>query len=626
MNIHQLLSESRNQYLYEGLNTSEKKSVMLWESAGYAIKEAALTADQIQQLFTSIEKNATDSGANRTLVGQGKDVAVAVNKAWEDLKTKVQNSGPVQGIDAKYDQAAEKLKQATGGDQGIMKYVEKYRKFAKEHPIAQGLIYSALIAAAGISGVGIGGAAALGLLKMTDKLLQGEKFSSAAYSGAKTGALAYGASKVADLFKGGQPAPDAATAGIEKGLSQEQVDYLNQLGKDGATPIVKDNTLWVKQPDGAVEMLKPPKGVDPNAMLKIVNDGGGQTAANAIDNAQELTASQMSAVEKAIDSGEKLSPQLQASYDLTNGDAGNRLGAAKSDWYGDGDVANKAAGAADAASTAKPFGAGMDPSYLQRVVDADGKSGVRFKINPEDAQKALDWQAQNSGQAGQAAQAATSTAANAATSAPYGANMSTDYLKQVINADGTMKIRFKISPEDAQKALAWKLKQGAAESVIRASRPLSEGQVYLVFNRVCLINNAMLAEGKLVEGPMDWAKGLAGKAIGKVKTFGHNLTTKVTADKLNSAWQKAGAPTDSNELAAFLKTQGVSDDVVTNTYRSLKIATSADASATEPAAKKQPTLGIGQINKILPTLRTRDLLSIQKTVVNTLASKKTAKA
>jgi hypothetical protein len=33
-----------------------------------------------------------------------------------------------------------------------MKYVEKYRTFAKAHPIAQGIIYSALIAAAGISG------------------------------------------------------------------------------------------------------------------------------------------------------------------------------------------------------------------------------------------------------------------------------------------------------------------------------------------------------------------------------------------------------------------------------------------------------------------------------------------
>ena len=85
MNIRQLLSESHNYYLYEGLDSSEKHSVMLWESAGYAIKEAALTADQIQQLFQDVEKNSTDAGSNRTAIGQGKDVAVAVKKAYDDL-------------------------------------------------------------------------------------------------------------------------------------------------------------------------------------------------------------------------------------------------------------------------------------------------------------------------------------------------------------------------------------------------------------------------------------------------------------------------------------------------------------------------------------------------------------
>jgi len=106
-----------------------------------------------------------------------------------------------------YDQAAEKLKQATGGDQGVMQYVQKYRDFAKKHPIAQSLIYGALITAAGVSGAGAGGAAALGLFKMVDKLLQGEKFSSAAYAGAKTGAMAYAAGQIGKALKGGQQPP-----------------------------------------------------------------------------------------------------------------------------------------------------------------------------------------------------------------------------------------------------------------------------------------------------------------------------------------------------------------------------------------------------------------------------------
>jgi hypothetical protein len=255
--------------------------------------------------------------------------------------------------------------------------------------------------------------------------------------------------------------------------------------------IAKDNALWIQGREGPT-MLTPPRGVSADQMLKVAQDTASTTntvrdiAGNAIDTAQELTASQMSAIEKALADGKKLSPHLQASYDLTKGDAGNRLGAAKSGWY---------------------------------------------------------------------------------------------------------------------------------DSIERdASKKLSEGQVYLVFNRVCA--------QQLDEGIWDSVKGAAGKVAGavanKAQTIGHNLTTKVTANKLNKAWQAAGSPTDSNELAAFLKQQGVSDDVIANTYQSLKIAVPG------ASAEKQLKLSIGQINKILPTLRTRDLMSLQATVLKTIASKQTA--
>ena len=202
--------ESRN-YLYEGLDASSLRSIKLWESAGRKLVEYEMTADQISKLFGQVQQDATAAGSNRTMIGKGKDAADAVGKAWEDLKTKVANSGPIKNVDAQYDKAAEKLKQATGGDAGVMKYVQKYRDFAKAHPIAQGLIYSALIAAAGISGVGAGGAAALALFKMTDKLLQGEKFSSAAYAGAKTGAMAYGAGQIGKALQGGEKVTSTTT-------------------------------------------------------------------------------------------------------------------------------------------------------------------------------------------------------------------------------------------------------------------------------------------------------------------------------------------------------------------------------------------------------------------------------
>ena len=110
-------------------------------------------------------------------------------------------------------------------------------------------------------------------------------------------------------------------------------------------------------------------------------------------------------------------------------------------------------------------------------------------------------------------------------------------------------------------------------SIERTGKKLSEGQVYLVFNKIVTRNNYLLTEGRLAEGPMDW-----------LKTKAKNLTTKVTADKLNSAWQKAGSPTDSEELKKFLIDQGVATEVVDKVYTTMQLPA---AGAADPAADAQ---------------------------------------
>jgi hypothetical protein len=125
------------------------------------------------------------------------------------------------------------------------------------------------------------------------------------------------------------------------------------------------------------------------------------------------------------------------------------------------------------------------------------------------------------------------------------------------------------------------------ESVYRQTRPLSEGQVYLLFREL----------ERLDEGPMDFLKkagkaavgaikGAAGAVAQKVGTTATNMTTKITADKLTKAWTKAGSPTDSDELYQLLKDQGVNTDVVKSAYQSMKLAVPKDREepAAEPAA------------------------------------------
>ena len=429
---------------------TEQVTYILWESAGRKIIEAQLTPDQISQLFTNVEKGATAAGGNRTMVGKGKDAAGAVNKAWTELKSKIQDSAPIKNVDAMYDQAAEKLKQATGGDEGIDKYVQKYRAFAKKHPMAQSFVYAALIAAAGISGAGAGGAAALGLFKLTDKLLQGEKFSSAAYSGAKTGALAYGAAKLADYVRGDTKVTTTQTttsSSVGGGEAPTKADFSNKIAPGGQASAI----------DSAVSNISNP--------LKF---GG------------------------------------SAAFDK------------------------------------------------DAILDIAAKAGDEFDIKDKVMNYLID-------------QPQYATVGNPGT---FG-----DQINNLIDAGLKGKGPFSVLAKTASESINFNPIQ--IETIIEW----------------CDLTPAVM----LTEGPMDAIKKGASAVGGAVKKgaaavgakaakVGKNITTKVTADKLNKAWAKAGKPTDSDAIANILRQQGVSDQVLAPVYKQLGAKLPAAAPNAAPNA------------------------------------------
>jgi len=465
--LEHINSIERNSYLYEGLDREHQELMKLWEGVGYKLKEATLTPTQIQQIFQSVEQNATGAGGNRTLIGQGKDAAGAVNKAWEDLKTKVYNSKPMSNFAGAYDQAAEKLKQATGGDQGVFKYVQKYRDFAEKHPILQSLIYSALIAAAGITGAGVGGAAILGLFKLFDQLLQGKDVRSAIYQGAKTGAMAYGASKLGDLIKGKPEGNVADTAG---------------KASDTAAGVV-NNISPQKLAKGALDIVKE----------KIAN--GEVTDYNSYQ---------------------------EAVYDALQTAAKNSGGTAS--------------------QTSQQMASNMLKMYLDRY--AADASGNFVGSGPEKVAKIIT---------------------------ALGGNVDADKLATAQRAVSSLS--------------------GAKESI-----SFKPSTIQTVFATVALMHNK-----RIDEGIWDTVKG-------KAQQFGKNLTTKITADKLNSAWQSAGSPTDSAEVANLLKQNGVSDDIVNTVFKSMKIST-------KPAGQQSGTdlkALIKQIHGLAPVQKQKIMQALQK--------------
>ena len=124
------------------------------------------------------------------------------------------------------------------------------------------------------------------------------------------------------------------------------------------------------------------------------------------------------------------------------------------------------------------------------------------------------------------------------------------------------------------------------------TRPLSEGQVYMIIDRV------------LVEaGFMDKIKAGAGKVAGAAAKgaawVGKQATEKVTSAKLLAAWKMEGSPTDSEEFKQFLLNYGgIEAPVVDKVFTDLKISAAPEAQAA--------TGGYAEIKKAIAQLNTKD--------------------
>lgn len=180
------------------------------------LAELKLSPDQITKIFQAVSDGAAkgeNDGSNRTVLGKGADAVTSVGQAFEQVKAKISQSGPVSGFDAAFDKMQTQILDAAGGDSGpVGQAITKYQEFAKAHPVMQGAIYAGLIALAGISGAGLGGAALIGGIKLFDRLLQGDKASSAIWTGFKTGAVAAAAGQIGQSMQGDEVAAAADTA------------------------------------------------------------------------------------------------------------------------------------------------------------------------------------------------------------------------------------------------------------------------------------------------------------------------------------------------------------------------------------------------------------------------------
>ena len=156
-----------------------------------------------------------------------------------------------------------------------------------------------------------------------------------------------------------------------------------------------------------------------------------------------------------------------------------------------------------------------------------------------------------------------------------------------IAASDDKKVDFKVGGEEVTPE-----EEGAAkqESYYVQLRPLSEGQIYLLFDK---IEKRQL----IAEGPMDLLKKGIG-AVGKAASWaGKQTTEKITSAKLLASWKLEGSPGDSDQLSQFLQGQGVDPGIISKVYTDMKLP--------EPGAA-QSKAKIENIKSLIAKLNTSD--------------------
>ena len=148
------------------------------------------------------------------------------------------------------------------------------------------------------------------------------------------------------------------------------------------------------------------------------------------------------------------------------------------------------------------------------------------------------------------------------------------------------------------------------ESVFDAVRhynkqTINEGPFDAIKGAASKVGGAVAKGAKAVGAKAAQGAKAAGAAIGKgarkagagIAGAAKQVTTAVTAEKLMTAWKKAGSPTDSDEVYNVIKGLGVNDDVIKGTYDSMKIKTPTTAApAQEPAAGEEPAAPVDANN------------------------------
>jgi LysM repeat protein len=589
---------------------------------GQLLVEYNLTKAQVQQLFKDVEQGATAAGSNRTGLGKAKDYTTkTIGNIISGARKWVKERPTYQAVDAEYNRAMTALGKL-GGENGeanaITKAIYKYRDAAKQYPRATGLAKWAIITAAGLATGGVGGAGVAAGLAAIDSAIKdkeivdivGDAAAAALVSGAAQGAAELGGQAM-DAYRGlpsdaAVAANNAALGGFnDSGVPGGAASNINGLdlpanAATGDGTAMGDTTPSISggQDIGGYNPDNVPAGTytvtadDFKGLGKIAQDNG-------------LTAQQLWDANPQITDPNKIFIGQEINIPAAGGEP------VKNVWQGWEGPTKSTAGAVEpgpsdtvpalpAASgqIGTPFNAGNAPigpngQPMRLMPMNDGPTNLTKDFNPDNVPAGMT------------------------------IKQGPTPVRESVWSKVAESVKVKVLPNNQLidskfTVYAWALNESTNRDMGR-SLQLTRLGVRTVFENIGRYRRAYLKEytgaptadyghptaagapASATAGqgkPQSWfgrQLDTIGRGVDKVGSWasnvGHNVITKVTADKLNNMWNRAGEPYDSDRLYQLLTTDwGVPKQVVDSVYQRMNLSVTPAAAAT-PAATTTPTTG-----------------------------------
>ena len=226
-----------------------------FRSIGSMINESKLDQNQVKQIFQAVADGYQkgEYKYNSELYGKDADKSKLYKKiyaAYDKVKHKIASSSPIRGFDVSFDKIQKDLLSAAGGDDGkIGRALAKLREFGTKNPKIQSAVIYALAIAAGTFG-GFGVVGVLAGLRVVERLVKGDKLSTAVWTGIKTMAMGSLAAGVTDFLN-----PEEITSTGKHEFDTELDDTIPSEGSteysvekgDTLSNIAQDNDLSVKE-------------------------------------------------------------------------------------------------------------------------------------------------------------------------------------------------------------------------------------------------------------------------------------------------------------------------------------------------------------------------------------------